>query len=74
MPGGNTEIPTLPILQEQLKKWEDEFAKNKLKLEKLELESKLKLTENEKLVNEKQLSDLQLHLQELRDTMIEYFY
>eukprot|EP01022_Parablepharisma_sp_SALTPOND_P033678 TRINITY_DN89295_c0_g1_i1.p5 TRINITY_DN89295_c0_g1~~TRINITY_DN89295_c0_g1_i1.p5 ORF type:complete len:200 (+),score=28.67 TRINITY_DN89295_c0_g1_i1:608-1207(+) len=72
IPAGDSEIPPLMALAEQQKKWEEDLEKAKVRLNKLEAEMKIKIKEDDKLVNDKQLAELQLQLQELRDTMIEY--
>ena len=69
---GINEVPPLATLIEQLKAQEIELAKAKAKLGILEAESVKKTKEEDKLVSDKQLTELQLQLQELRDAMIEY--
>lgn len=69
IPTGHEQVPYLSTLVQKLREKEKELLAVKEVLAKLEGESVIK--EKDRLVSDKQLTELQLQLQELRDAMIE---
>jgi len=72
IPTGYEQVPYLSTLVQKLREKEKELLAAKEMLAKLEEESVIQ--EKDKLVSDKQLTELQLQLQELRDAMIEFAF